>query len=45
MHNHAPFWGFLGKFELLKIVRRHPNPQKVHPWVTTGHDNKKVTKA
>jgi len=34
MRNYAPFKGFLG-FELLKIVGRHPNSQKAHPWVNT----------
>jgi len=24
-------------FEPLKIVDRHPNSQKAHPWVTTRH--------
>ena len=32
-----PFLGFLGGFEPLKIVGRHHNPQKAHPWVRTRH--------
>jgi len=35
MPNHAPFLGVFGGFEPLKIVGRHPNPQKAHPWATT----------
>ena len=28
---------FGGGVEPLKIVGRHPNPQKAHPWMTTRH--------
>ena len=35
--NHAPFSGVFGGFEPLKIVGRHHNPQKAHPWVRTRH--------
>jgi len=30
---HSPIWGFW-ESELIKIVGRHPNPQKAHRWVT-----------
>jgi len=37
MPNYAPFLGFLGGFEPLNIVGRHPNPKKAHSWLTTRH--------
>ena len=49
MPNHAPFLGFfgdfLGGFEPLNIVGRHPNPKKAHPWVTTRHLSHKWLKS
>ena len=45
MPNHAPFWVFLGGFEPIKIVGRHPNPQKAHPWVRTHHLSHKWLKS
>jgi len=49
MPNHAHFLGFfgdfLGGFEPLNIVGRHPNPKKAHPWVTTRHLSHKWLKS
>ena len=43
--NHAPFSGVFGGFEPLKIVGRHHNPQKAHPWVRTRHLSHKRLKS
>jgi len=45
MPNHAPFLLFYGRFEPLKIVGRHPNPQKALSWVTTRHLSHKLLKS
>jgi len=42
MPYHAPF---LGVFEPLNNVGRHPNPQKAHPWVTSHHLSHKWLKS
>ena len=39
-----PFGGFLG-YEPLKIVGRHPNPEKAHVWVMTRHLSHKRLKS
>ena len=44
---HARFWGIFlgGGVEPRKIVGRHHNPQKAHPWVTTRHLSHKLLKS
>jgi len=44
MPNHAPFFVFFG-FEPIKIVSRHPDPQKAHPWEMTRHLSHKWLKS
>jgi len=45
MPNHAPFFVGSWGFEPLKIVGRHQNPQKAHPWVSTCHLSHKRSKS